>query len=101
MMQGLVARLTKAHKSGAQEGTGTMTKIVAMAGLTAALVLMADDPAAAKRARGAHYIPHPSYSSDAPRMIEVRPGLWISSWDCITDEGQGRWRPCSAGGHRK
>jgi hypothetical protein len=35
-------------------------------------------------------------SSFAPaRMIEVRPGVIISSYDCITDEGYGRWRPCS------
>ena len=37
-------------------------------------------------------------SSFAPaRMIEVRPGLIISSYDCIIDEGYGRLRPCSAG----
>jgi hypothetical protein len=37
-------------------------------------------------------------SFEPPRMIEVRPGWWISTYDCITDEGQGRFRPCSAGG---
>jgi hypothetical protein len=43
----------------------------------------------------------PSNSSfDPPRMYEARPGVWISTWDCITDEGYGRWRPCSAGGGR-
>jgi hypothetical protein len=36
--------------------------------------------------------------SEPPRMIEVRPGWWISTYDCVTDEGQGRFRPCSAGG---
>jgi hypothetical protein len=40
-------------------------------------------------------------SSFAPaRMIEVRPGLIISSYDCITDEGYGRYTPCSAGAKR-
>jgi hypothetical protein len=39
-------------------------------------------------------------SFDPPRMYEARPGVWISTWDCITDEGYGRWRPCSAGGGR-
>ena len=35
-------------------------------------------------------------SSFAPaRMIEVRPGVIISSYDCVTDQGYGRWRPCS------
>ena len=32
------------------------------------------------------------------RMIEVRPGIFISSYDCYTDEGYGRLRSCSAGG---
>jgi hypothetical protein len=36
-------------------------------------------------------------SFDQPHMIQIRPGLWISSWDCIQDEGQGRWLPCSMG----
>jgi hypothetical protein len=36
------------------------------------------------------------HSSFAPaRIIEVRPGVFISSYDCITDDGYGRWRPCS------
>ena len=39
-------------------------------------------------------------SFEPPRMYEARPGVWISTWDCITDEGYGRWRPCSAGSSR-
>jgi hypothetical protein len=42
----------------------------------------------------------PPSSSGPPRMYEARPGVWISTWDCITDEGYGRWRPCSSGGSR-
>jgi hypothetical protein len=34
------------------------------------------------------------------RMIEVRPGLIISSYDCVTDEGYGRYTPCSNSGRR-
>jgi hypothetical protein len=40
----------------------------------------------------------PASSFAPPRMYEARPGVWISTYDCITDEGYGRWRPCSAGG---
>jgi hypothetical protein len=29
------------------------------------------------------------------RIVQVRPGVFISSYDCITDDGYGRWRPCS------
>jgi hypothetical protein len=32
-----------------------------------------------------------------PHMMQVKPGVWISSWDCITDEGNGRWLPCGGG----
>jgi hypothetical protein len=36
------------------------------------------------------------YSSFAPaHIVQVRPGLFISSYDCITDDGYGRRRPCS------
>ena len=28
------------------------------------------------------------------RMVEVRPGLWISSYGCVMDEGYGRYSPC-------
>jgi hypothetical protein len=30
-------------------------------------------------------------------MIEIKPGLYISSYGCVTDEGYGRYRPCDAG----
>lgn len=40
----------------------------------------------------------PKSSFEPARMYEARPGVWISTYDCITDEGYGRWRPCSAGG---
>ena len=45
---------------------------------------------------------HPPYagvpvSSNAPaRMIEVRPGLWVGSYQCITDLERGG-RDCSSG----
>jgi len=44
----------------------------------------------------------PAYhsSSEPARMIEVRPGVFISSYDCITDDGYGRWLPCSFGAGR-
>ena len=38
----------------------------------------------------------PASSFEPARMIEVRPGVIISSYDCITDDGYGRWRPCSS-----
>jgi hypothetical protein len=53
------------------------------------------------RTRAAHApVPVARAPSFAPaRMIEIRPGLFISSYDCITDEGYGRYSPCS-GAHK-
>jgi hypothetical protein len=31
------------------------------------------------------------------RMIEARPGVFVSSYDCVIDEGYGRYRLCSQG----
>ena len=32
--------------------------------------------------------------SQPARMIEVRPGYWISSYGCAQDAGYGRFTPC-------
>jgi hypothetical protein len=69
--------------------------MIGMAGLSISLALATAYPAAAKRVHD-RSLPSP-YAAYGPQMIEVRPGLWISSWDCYTDEGQGRWKPCSTG----
>jgi hypothetical protein len=49
-----------------------------------------------KRTRAPVAVSH-SHWSEPARMIEVRPGLIISSYDCVIDEGYGRYRLCSAG----
>jgi hypothetical protein len=53
--------------------------------------------AAGKHRHRAHApVPVAQAPSFAPaRMIEIRPGLIISTYDCITDEGYGRYSPCS------
>ena len=72
------------------------------------IALVAIDTASATAKKRHHGVRHapvaagvvapPSSSFGPPRMYEARPGVWISTWDCITDEGYGRWRPCSSGG---
>jgi hypothetical protein len=39
----------------------------------------------------------PRPAAEPPRMIEARPGVFVSSWGCITDEGYGRWTVCGQG----
>ena len=36
----------------------------------------------------------PAFHQQPARMIEVQPGLWISSYGCVTDDGYGRRLPC-------
>ena len=50
-------------------------------------------------AHARHARPHasaPAQSFAPARMIEVRPGLWVGSYQCITDLDRGG-RDCSSG----
>jgi hypothetical protein len=73
--------------------------------VTTALVLSASAAAAAKK-HHPRYARHPQAAYVAPgtdsgfapaHMIEARPGVFISSYGCITDEGYGRWLYCGQG----
>jgi hypothetical protein len=73
--------------------------------ITAALVLTASAAAAAKKHHPRHarhpyaaaVAPTPDAGFAPPRMIEARPGVFISSYGCIQDEGYGRWTYCGQG----
>lgn len=41
--------------------------------------------------------PGPSPSFAPAHIIEARPGVFISSYGCIQDEGYGRWTYCGQG----
>lgn len=73
--------------------------------LLSALVLASSAIGLAGEAAAQHRIhrhvptaPAMAYSSsfEPACMIEIRPGLLVSSYSCVTDEGQGRWRPCDS-----
>jgi hypothetical protein len=34
-----------------------------------------------------------------PVMVQISPGVWVSSWECVTVDSQGRVMPCSSGGN--
>jgi hypothetical protein len=73
--------------------------------MAAALALTASAAAAASKhhpryarhARAPVVAPAPSSSFAPARMIEARPGVFISSYGCIQDEGYGRWTYCGQG----
>jgi len=44
----------------------------------------------------------PGASSMAPaRMIEVRPGYWVSSYGCVFEDAQGRLLDCQTSGDNR
>ena len=71
-----------------------------MAGLMAVLVVASAVTADARtRHAPRHARPFagmPQSSSAPARMIEVRPGLWVGSYQCVTDLERGG-RDCSSG----
>jgi len=80
-------------------------KLILVAGAAACLVA-ASTAADAKHRKWHHARPAPAAYQANPfygvkqepaRMIEVKPGLYISSYGCITDEGYGRYLPCDVG----
>jgi hypothetical protein len=86
------------------QGEPMTTKLLLIAGVAACLVVASTTADAKHRkwhARHAHtttYVqPGPFYKQEPARMIEIKPGLYISSYGCVTDEGYGRYLPCDAG----
>jgi hypothetical protein len=83
-------------------------------GILAVLVTAASVGVAAGADIPAHHRHHPMREVFVPpapigpfgwfpepaHMVQVRPGYWISNYDCVTDEGQGRYLPCDMGGSR-
>jgi hypothetical protein len=66
---------------------------------TAASAASKHHPRYARHARAPAAVAPASSSGFAPaHMIEARPGVVISSYGCITDEGYGRWTYCGQGG---
>jgi hypothetical protein len=81
-------------------------KLILIAG--AAVCLIAASTAADAKHRKWHHARHAPVARVQPgplhgvkqepaRMIEIKPGLYISSYGCVTDEGYGRYLPCDAG----
>jgi hypothetical protein len=80
-----------------------MPLIIALAAVSA----LAATTASADTKRHARHVHHarapaeraasPRPSFEPARIIEVRPGVFISSYGCITDDGYGRWSVCGQG----
>jgi hypothetical protein len=78
-----------------------MKRKIALAFLTFALSAALAAPAGAEtkpRKQAAKPVaaaqPMSGFRQQPARMIEVQPGVWVSSYGCITDDGYGRRLPC-------
>jgi hypothetical protein len=72
--------------------------VLALATFDAAFASSKHRHAGARHRGSAPVAVGPASSFEPARMIEVRPGLFISTYDCVTDQGYGRWVPCNTGG---
>jgi hypothetical protein len=72
----------------------TTVAVVAALLVASTMVTQAHVRHASRHARSYAGVPMPS--SAPARMIEVRPGLWVGSYQCIVDLDRGG-RDCSSG----
>jgi hypothetical protein len=73
--------------------------IAALAALTFVAATATDASAKHKRHKVRHAVPSYAAVPASPYMGTARPP-WAQPWECFTDEGYGRYRPCSAGRSR-
>ena len=60
-------------------------------------IAVAGSPHHRHQARRSPAVATPGGAFEPAHMVEVRPGLFVSSYDCVIDEGYGRYRLCSQG----
>jgi hypothetical protein len=74
----------------------SLTRLIAAA---AALSLVALAPAGAAAKHKRYKAPRPAvaYQQIPPYSAGTPRPPWAQPWECFTDEGYGRYRPCSAG----
>ena len=77
-----------------------LKSLTALLALTVAALIFGDsaDAASKRHKRVARQAPvagpQATFRQEPARMYEVRPGYWISTWGCYTDEGYGRIGTC-------
>lgn len=83
--------------------TKALVAALTLAGASMAIVSNASATPFASGAHTAAYVHHalrsaavPAPSTAPARMVQVRPGLWVGSYQCITDLDRGG-RDCSSG----
>lgn len=69
--------------------------------MSVSLALLLPSIAGAEQSKRHKHVTRPAamshtqaFGAQPARMIEVRPGYWISSYGCALDAGYGRFTPC-------
>jgi hypothetical protein len=70
--------------------------IAAVAALSFAATGAVDAKSKHKRYRAHYGVPY-AYVPVSPYAARTPGPPWAAPWECYTDEGYGRYRPCSAG----
>ncbi len=74
-----------------------MTRILIAAIALSFSVGAADAAAKHKRKYVRHHAPIAAYVPAVPYAVYPSRPPWAAPWQCFTDEGYGRFRPCDAG----
>ena len=72
----------------------TTTLMFLASALAVSLAADAADAKSKRKRAAVATAPSATAFQHSARMIEVKPGYWISSFGCVTDEGYGRRLPC-------
>ena len=76
-----------------------MTRVLIAAAVLLAGIGAADATSHQKRYKAVRSAPVAAYVPVYP-VVPNRP-VWAAPWQCFTDEGYGRFRPCDAGPNRR
>jgi hypothetical protein len=73
------------------------TLIMAVTAISFAAVGAADAASGKKRKKMRHHGPAVVHVAPSPYALPGPRPVWAAPWQCFTDEGYGRYRPCDAG----
>jgi hypothetical protein len=74
-----------------------LTKLIAALAALSFVAVGAADAAAKHKRHNVHRAGPYAYVPATPSVARTPGPPWAQPWECFTDEGYGRYRPCSAG----
>ena len=74
-----------------------LTRLIAALAALSFVSVSATDAAAKHKRHKVHHARAHAYVPVSPYAARTPGPPWAQPWECFTDEGYGRYRPCSAG----